>query len=580
MGSHPSLLDSRCDRLDFAALPELSVRKFLGSIAVLLFCVLPLCAQQQGQFGGGGGGSPTGTAGNALGCTYPNPCAGQPIAPNQNVWYVSTNCGAQMNCTEIKGTGKFSNQATFTNASGAVMLPANAPAATASDVGTDCWGTTWPGGTGSYRADTVQMALGTVSSVTDSTHITCSTTWGTTSGVGTFAWGDTDETATVQSAYTSAWGTGGPCPAVEWGQAIVFVSGGFANSYNCIANFPSRFGGVTNEPILSTFSLAGVRQTIFVMMPTFSFSHATSCTGNMGDSENGCFFSVRGLQYTNFTITGLGFENTTAPANTALLEIGIDSWPYQIDLEQIGGSDTNLIGWYADPQSGAYIVASSINEAGGIGLYTTSGGAGLEDFIAGNKYSAAVIAGGEWDEWRGFYQGNGCSGNLLTTGATVNVKAGAIFNATATHVDTPCTTGSTDQSGLEVSGTAYVTQGLFNTTGGVANAFSVLSGGVAYSSQSVMAGGAAGRGLNVATGGIYYDNGGNSVSGSLAAITSGKIYGILPVPVANLGTCDAAHAGYRANVTDANATTYLSTVAGGGTNKVSVTCNGTNWVIE
>ena len=49
--------------------------------------------------------------------------------------------------------------------------------------------------------------------------------------------------------------------------------------------------------------------------------------------------------------------------------------------------------------------------------------------------------------------------------------------------------------------------------------------------------------------------------------------------VANLASAATAGAGARAFVTDATATTFLSTVAGGGANKVPVVSDGTNWLI-
>ena len=52
-----------------------------------------------------------------------------------------------------------------------------------------------------------------------------------------------------------------------------------------------------------------------------------------------------------------------------------------------------------------------------------------------------------------------------------------------------------------------------------------------------------------------------------------------PSNVAGLGTCNSGAKGTRAFVTDANATTFLSTAAGGGSNNVPVVCDGTNWVI-
>jgi hypothetical protein len=49
--------------------------------------------------------------------------------------------------------------------------------------------------------------------------------------------------------------------------------------------------------------------------------------------------------------------------------------------------------------------------------------------------------------------------------------------------------------------------------------------------------------------------------------------------VSGLPAASSSLTGARAFVTDANSTTFLSTVAGGGANKVPVVCDGTNWLI-
>ena len=53
------------------------------------------------------------------------------------------------------------------------------------------------------------------------------------------------------------------------------------------------------------------------------------------------------------------------------------------------------------------------------------------------------------------------------------------------------------------------------------------------------------------------------------------------LPVTTVGSLPTASGkqGVRSMVTDANSTTFLSTVAGGGANIVPVISNGTNWVI-
>jgi hypothetical protein len=53
----------------------------------------------------------------------------------------------------------------------------------------------------------------------------------------------------------------------------------------------------------------------------------------------------------------------------------------------------------------------------------------------------------------------------------------------------------------------------------------------------------------------------------------------LSTTVSGLPSASGAGIGARAFVTDATATTFLSTVAGGGSNKVPVVSDGTNWLI-
>lgn len=68
-------------------------------------------------------------------------------------------------------------------------------------------------------------------------------------------------------------------------------------------------------------------------------------------------------------------------------------------------------------------------------------------------------------------------------------------------------------------------------------------------------------------------------AGSAGAHVSSLRVQTTTVAVSALPTCNAAMSGARASVNDANATTFLSTVAAGGANVVPVFCNGTNWVI-
>jgi hypothetical protein len=71
--------------------------------------------------------------------------------------------------------------------------------------------------------------------------------------------------------------------------------------------------------------------------------------------------------------------------------------------------------------------------------------------------------------------------------------------------------------------------------------------------------------------------------GSSSVNTSGSLIltwvRTVATTVSSLPSAATAGAGARSFVTDANATTFLSTVAGGGSNKVPVVSDGTNWLI-
>lgn len=82
--------------------------------------------------------------------------------------------------------------------------------------------------------------------------------------------------------------------------------------------------------------------------------------------------------------------------------------------------------------------------------------------------------------------------------------------------------------------------------------------------------------INNGTAGTYRDL---KLRNLLASGGNGSYVQTPSMTVANLAAAATAGAGARAFVTDATATTYLSTVAGGGSNKVPVVSDGTNWLI-
>lgn len=69
------------------------------------------------------------------------------------------------------------------------------------------------------------------------------------------------------------------------------------------------------------------------------------------------------------------------------------------------------------------------------------------------------------------------------------------------------------------------------------------------------------------------------LSTAFTSLTASSYVKVSAVAVASLPSAVTAGAGARATVSDANATTFNSVVAGGGANTVPVFSDGTNWRI-
>jgi hypothetical protein len=113
------------------------------------------------------------------------------------------------------------------------------------------------------------------------------------------------------------------------------------------------------------------------------------------------------------------------------------------------------------------------------------------------------------------------------------------------------------------------------------NGGGTLAAGITASSLTSAAGGT--FGTNAFNSTAYLALAGGTMTGDIA-MGSHNIGGTGTlkngaVTVASLPTCNSGAEGTHYGVTDANATTFLTTVAGGGSNHVPVYCNGTNWVI-
>lgn len=146
-------------------------------------------------------------------------------------------------------------------------------------------------------------------------------------------------------------------------------------------------------------------------------------------------------------------------------------------------------------------------------------------------------------------------------------------------------TGTTEAymcfSGTSCTAVASGNWVLLGTGSGGTGTVTVVGAGNLTSTACVTGGGS--QAIQTPSSTCTIDSSGNiSTPGTAAFGAGGSAVGVIaPTPgtVGTLPTCDSSIAGGRASVTDANATTFLSVVAAGGSNKVPVFCDGTNWKI-
>lgn len=189
---------------------------------------------------------------------------------------------------------------------------------------------------------------------------------------------------------------------------------------------------------------------------------------------------------------------------------------------------------------------------------------------------------------------NGLDGNPTLSGGT-RLTIANVGGTLTTYADNGVTvTSSMSQTGLFALGNGTATP-LTNTVNGAnsgtngGSSYVILNGGSevgAFGNTSGVIGGAYNANITMYSAGTLalYSTQTLSCTSGIKSDATGILscisnYQVSVVAVASLPTCNSGAEGTIMGVNNANATTFNSTVAGGGTNHVSVYCNGTNWVI-
>lgn len=238
------------------------------------------------------------------------------FTPNQNITYLSTNCGILTNCITVHGDVNIDPTANWTSASSTVNTSSTAPPFLSTDCtgGAGCTGTTNKKifGTGNCTGINitcdVQVPIGTISSFVNAHQITISTTT-SAACTGSFPtvpcnllWG-TDDTVALQAGLTAALASNGqlqlPCANMFF-NAPVFITP---------ASQPHTFP-------LSIKGSCSLGSTLLIPTPDFAFGSST----NVLLIDSLPFSSNSADDFEDFSVYGAGeIFATLPPSNSTVM---------------------------------------------------------------------------------------------------------------------------------------------------------------------------------------------------------------------------------------------------------------------
>lgn len=430
----------------------------------------------------------------------------------------------------VKANTKWVPDATFTNGANTISCTnSDCNFVAGTDNGKICFGTNLGADTSILGTINV-LAQGTLT-VTGAQTATCSGgNWGGTTGAANvFVWGSDDSTA-MSNAWNAAVGS---CAAMILPSGSMLVQQGEFNTAStndvCVVDRGSGYGGYS---VLGT-GFAGSR-----IIPTPNFNPAT-CTG--GHNSNACFGGAPGLFIQNFSIWGAGvaslaggFANkiglvmegtgtVTTATNAYAYNIGLLSWGAQTHtftgLEVEGGSGMTLIGVHVDGMGGTNCDFNTNNSQRFISLYN--------QFCSVSKYNSVVVDGtaGALYSYGGNYGYTGGDpsfpANAIQITGTISFYSYGDSGQYATNV---IQGGSPINATINITGASTMYMYGDNWTNPEGNQFAVAvntSGAVVYASNTIMNGSTP---LSVAASALFFDQGGNSLSGGTVS-NSGTIAG-------------------------------------------------------
>lgn len=448
---------------------------------------------------------------------------GGAVAPNQNVVYASPNCGSQPNCSFVNADAHFVADASTTSTGTTITCPNSDCDFTGTDVigrpiakvGQIVFATSVGGGYPNTMG-TVICPQSTILSINNANSITVSSGGACTANTTATAWlfwGDDDST-NLATFWTLVGCSRGVLPA-----GYMFVQQGefmSAPSANCSA---------LSNSVYQSPTLQGQGLTATWIIPTPNFSASTCVgTGGVGNGSNACFGSLSPTDWRDFSIWGGGNPRTNSGTSHAVFSMGAATRAYNVDVEFWATAETGwtcvimngnqdifqLGGGFACGQKGLYVPST-----------VTVAGEAIGNFWTGVSNAAVDIAGV-------FYE---LDDGVLATGSGA-VAAHYVESTGNDSAYNETCLSETSVSCSRVDGTLHIHDSWFGTgfAGGSAPAstyaiYTENAGAVVTAQNTVFTGGSGGGWMDFTVAGAkFFDQGGNTYSGSLAGSADGTIF--------------------------------------------------------